>query len=55
MEGVLVLAMVTHRFTLQLVPGQTIVPGPKMTLRPKKGILMTVRHRHHVDGNSFHR
>jgi cytochrome P450 len=55
MDGVLVLAMVAQRFTLQLVPGQTIVPEPKMTLRPMKGILMTVRHRHHVDGNSFHR
>lgn len=45
MEAVLVLAMVAQRFTLQLVPGQTIVPEPKMTLRPKNGILMTSRAR----------
>jgi hypothetical protein len=54
MDGVLVLAMVAQRVTLQLVPGQTMVPEPKMTLRPKSGILMTVRHRHQVEGNSFH-
>jgi hypothetical protein len=35
-------------------PGQTIVPEPKMTLRPQNGILMTVRHRHQVEGNLFH-
>ena len=54
MEGVLVLAMVAQRFTVHLAPGQTIVPEPKMTLRPKHGILMTVSHRHPVEGNSFH-
>jgi cytochrome P450 len=52
MEGVLVLAMVAQRFTLQLVPGGKIVPEPKMTLRPKSGILMTVRHRHQAEEKS---
>lgn len=54
MEGVLILAMVAQRFAVHLAPGQTIVPEPKMTLRPKHGIMMTVRHRHPVEGNSFH-
>ena len=49
MEGVLVLAMIAQRFTLQLIPGQTIVPEPRMTLRPKHGIMTIVRHRHLVD------
>lgn len=40
MEGVLVLASIAQRFKLTVVPGQTIVPEPKMTLRPKNGILM---------------
>jgi len=42
------------RGTLQLVSGQKIVLEPKMTLRAKKGILMTVRHRHEGNQNSFH-
>jgi cytochrome P450 len=54
MEGVLVLTMVAQRFTLQLVPGGKIVPEPKMTLRAKSGILMTLGPRHQVEGNSFH-
>ena len=54
MEGVLVLAMVAQRFTLQLIPGQTIVPEPRMTLRSKSGILMTIRHRHQIAGDKFH-
>ena len=40
MEGILVLAAMAQRFKLTLVPGQTIVPEPKMTLRPKNGIMM---------------
>jgi cytochrome P450 len=52
MEGNLVLAMVAQRFTLQLVHGQTIVPEPKMTLRPKKGILMRVEDRQLLDGGA---
>ncbi len=53
MEGVLVMAMIAQRFTLQMIPGQTIVLEPKMTLRSKSGILMTVQHHHQVEGKSF--
>ncbi len=42
MEGILVLASIAQRFRLTLVPGQTVVPEPKMTLHPKNGILMRV-------------
>jgi cytochrome P450 len=42
MEGILVLATVARRFQLELVPGQTIVPEARMTLRPQNGILMRV-------------
>jgi len=52
MEGILALAMVAQRFMLQLVPGQTIVPEPKMTLRPKSGILMRIEDRQLFDGGA---
>ena len=42
MEGTLVLASIAQKFRLSLVPDQTIVPEPKMTLRPRKGIRMRV-------------
>jgi cytochrome P450 len=42
MEATLVLASIAQRFRLSLVPGQTIVPEPKMTLRPRNGIQMRV-------------
>jgi cytochrome P450 len=45
MEGVLVLASIAQRFALTLVPGQTIVPKPHMTLRPKNGIMMRLHQR----------
>lgn len=45
MEGTMVLASIAQRFRLSLVPGQTIVPEPKMTLRPKYGIRMRAEHR----------
>lgn len=54
MEGTVVLAMIAQKYKLALVPGQTIVPEPKMTLRPKHGIMMTVRHRHLVEQHSLH-
>jgi cytochrome P450 len=40
MEAVLVLAVLTRRLRLDLVPGQTVVPEPTVTLRPKKGLQM---------------
>jgi cytochrome P450 len=43
MEGVLALACIAQRFRLSLLPGQTIVPEPKMTLRPNPRIMMRVQ------------
>lgn len=45
MEGVLVLTCIARRFQLTLVPGQTIVPEPGITLRPKNGIMMQLSQR----------
>jgi cytochrome P450 len=38
MEATLALATMAQRWRLALVPGQTIEPQPKITLRPKNGI-----------------
>jgi cytochrome P450 len=38
MEATLALATIAQRWRLALVPGQTIEPQPKITLRPKDGI-----------------
>ncbi|WP_207955942.1 cytochrome P450 [Rubrobacter marinus] len=40
MEATLVLAMVTQRFRLDLVPGRTVEPTPRGTLRPRPGVWM---------------
>lgn len=45
MEAVLVLASIIQRFRLELLPGQSIVPEPRMTLHPKNGIRMRLMHR----------
>lgn len=45
MEGQLLLAALAQRVTFELVPGQRIAPEPKVTLRPRDGIRMTVRRR----------
>ncbi len=45
MECMLVLAFIAQRFDLSLVPGQTIVPKPHMTLRPKNQIMMRIQER----------
>jgi cytochrome P450 len=45
MEGILILAAIAQRFALTLLPGQTIVPNPQMTLRPKYGINMEIHQR----------
>jgi cytochrome P450 len=37
MQGVSILASVARRFRLALVPGQTVVPEPNVTLRPRGG------------------
>lgn len=52
MEGILVLAMIAQRFKLTLVPGQKIIPEPKMTLRPKNGIRMRMEDSQLVDGGA---
>jgi len=45
MEAVLTLSSIAQRFRMSLVPGQTIVPEPKMTLRPKNRIMMRLHRR----------
>ncbi len=40
-EAKIVLAMVSRRFTLHLVPGQTIEVEPMISLRPRHGLFMT--------------
>jgi len=45
MQILLVLATIAQRFTLNLVPGQTIVPKPRLTLRPQKEIRMRLDQR----------
>ncbi len=42
MEAQLVLATIAQRCRLDLVPGQRIVLDPKITLRPRDGLLMTL-------------
>ena len=44
-EAQLILAAVVQRFHVALVPGHEIVPEPMITLRPRDGILATVRAR----------
>lgn len=44
-EAVLVLAMVTQRFRLQLMPGHSVEPEPLITLRPRNGLPMRVQAR----------
>jgi cytochrome P450 len=44
MQGVLMIATIARRFSLELTPGQTIVPDPNVTLRPRGAVQMrTVR------------
>ncbi|MCC6139547.1 MAG: cytochrome P450 [Nitrospira sp.] len=45
MEAILTLTAIAQRFRVSLVPGQAIVPDPKMTLRPKNGIKVQVHRR----------
>src|SRR5438876_1331464 len=43
MEAQLALAAIAQRFRLELAPGQRIALDPKLTLRPRDGLLMTLR------------
>lgn len=40
MEAVLILATIAQKFRFKLVPGQTVIPWPAFTLRPKYGMKM---------------
>jgi cytochrome P450 len=42
MEAQLILAMIAQTYRLRLVPDQTIEPEPIITLRPRRGISMTL-------------
>ncbi len=44
-EGTLVTAMMSQRFTYELVPGYPIEPEATLTLRPRHGLPMTVHRR----------
>jgi cytochrome P450 len=44
-EASLILAAITHRYHLELVPGQRIVPSPSITLRPAGGVRMVLHKR----------
>ena len=46
MEGVLLLATIAQRWQMRLVPGHPVVPLPRVTLRPKHGMRMTLHKRH---------
>ncbi len=45
MEMQLVLAMVMQKFRVDLVPGQVVIPEPRVTLRPKDGLRVTLKNR----------
>jgi cytochrome P450 len=45
MEGILLLATLGRRWRMRLVPGQRVVPHPRITLRPKNGVLVTLEPR----------
>jgi cytochrome P450 len=45
LEAVLIVATVASKWRLNLVPGAPIIPQPRVTLRPKGGLLMTIQRR----------
>ena len=42
MEGVLLLASIARRFGFLLAPGQSVVPEPNVTLRPRSGLIARI-------------
>jgi cytochrome P450 len=48
MEAVLLVATIARRWRLALVPGQTVTPLPRITLRPKMGVQMIATLRAHA-------
>jgi hypothetical protein len=51
MEGVLVIATIAQRWSLRLAAGEKVEPKPMITLRPARGMRMTVERRD-VAGNN---
>jgi cytochrome P450 len=45
LEAQLVLALVAQRFALRCVPGHPVEPHPILTLRPRRGLVMTLERR----------
>jgi cytochrome P450 len=45
MESVLLLATIAQRFETTLVPGQSLIPQPTITLQPKDGIKVVLKQR----------
>jgi len=45
MEGILLLATLAQRWRMRLVPGHPVEPQPRITLRPKHGLRMTLERR----------
>ena len=45
MEGTLIIAALARRWRMRLVPDQQVVEHPRITLRPKHGIRMTIEKR----------
>jgi cytochrome P450 len=45
MEAALVLGTVVQRYHFELVPGQSIMPQPSLTLRPREGVRMVLHAR----------
>ena len=44
-EATILAAMVSQRFTFDLIPGANVVPEPTVTLRPQFGMPMTLHRR----------
>lgn len=45
MEAVLLLTTIAQKFEINLVPNQTIIPAPTVTLQPKNGIKVSLKKR----------
>jgi len=45
LEAQMALAMIAQRFRLSLVPGHPVIPDPVVTLKPRDGILLSLRRR----------
>lgn len=53
METVLLLAAISQRWRMELLPGQNIVPEPVVTLRPKEGIRVKLVERKRAEGRKL--